>query len=550
MISLFPQFTRLIFSIIALVIFSATCSAQIFRGDRQWVKPYIIDENTESINLYYEMWIGDPDSVRIYFETDFVSVTQHGVAVDYITFYNDGNGVDEDSEDQIYSAENIFADNIYVFDGPYASIIDADYLEYYLDGEVVQDFSRNVTFSVRGIRSGELPEVFQVDSVQYTSHVFNTVIAEPEAYYLAYQYTSARTFYDYFPDDRQILLFTAVQDEFNNYAGGIGGHTKFSDKGVIFSDPVVDSNNEYGEPEELEAAIQFFNGNESSPNLLHHELFHKWGVAVTPEFNMTTSAHFINQATYTGNAMGGRDITDIIELGDSLYKVVENIGPSNKYSLLDLYLAGYISIDEVPFPLKVLKEGQFQYFDTDGNQVYFSEQPLEIITREAWLATMGPRIPNYQEARKDYNCGVIVISRELLTPAEMRYFHVLAEDYERDEFEVMGYGISYFEATHGMGRLSTLLVPNNTTSLQEIKRLEKNIVIQNPSQSVLNIEEGLLNQNLQFTLSNSLGETVIPLQKINSEIGVGHLGAGLYLITVWNEDRTFYQTQKVIISNY
>ena len=145
-----------------------------------------------------------------------------------------------------------------------------------------------------------------------------------------------------------------------------------------------------------------------------HELMHRWANNVLPT---AYGGHW--GFSSAAGVVGGFDITDLVDLGGGQYTAGNwwsTAGPNNPshFSSIELYLAGFISPEEVP-DLWVAEDGEFLY--DEGGQVLIGNDPVftaqfSVYTIEDLIAEHGPRIPNASQSQKDFRAAVILLTDE------------------------------------------------------------------------------------------------------------------------------------------
>jgi hypothetical protein len=369
---------------------------------------------------------------------------------------------------------------------------------------------------------------------------------EPQVGYGDHIRFLAKEFYKIFPDDIEMMFFTTFYEPASGGAGAIGGPTEWNTKGVIFGDEEFGNNGEFGSDGALESLVQYFKGNETNDGVTLHEIFHKWGVAFDPVFNLTNGQHFTNNLmTEVSAGMGGTNYTDIEDLGNGLYKYIAEPDSYGKYGSLDMYIAGYINIDEVKWPIKVLVDPVYEYMDSDNNRVFSSVNDIQLITKEIWLNSMGPRIPSYLETKRVHEVACISMSYDPLSPHEMRYWHEIAKNHQIDRITGLEDNTTFVKSTRGVASLDTRLTPI-ISSISDERKENESIVISNPVHSALHFTQNLLDQDYTFRMYNSAGHFVLT-DHVQQRVSIHSLPTGLYFLFLDSSEKSNLYQQKVVI---
>ena len=288
--------------------------------------------------------------------------------------------------------------------------------------------------------------------------------------------TVASRFYQYFMDELDFLIvlpnlvageyekpYAAYYQAVRNDIGGIGERIYSLNwqstnrlQGVVFFD--------HAEP-------QFLNDPEESnvltgQNTLLHELTHRWGNYILP-----TSPHggpFIEPHwafSSVNGVLGGFDIANLVDHGGGRYSAGDfglhgNLGDEVILSPFELYLAGFITADEVP-DLWVALDGK-SLEDESGNHIrdsngYFMFMASQIRTYaiEDIIAEHGHRTPSVSQAQKSFHAAVVLLVDDD-RPANLRLLNSLSGDADRFSHpgnSVAG-GPTFYEATGGRGTIT------------------------------------------------------------------------------------------------
>ena len=211
---------------------------------------------------------------------------------------------------------------------------------------------------------------------------------------------------------------------------------------------------EFGSEGKLKGVLHFpaYNAIRSGPVL--HELMHHWSnYVIEPVGHWGFSS--------VDGLTGGFDINDLIDLGGGRYTAglfgPGGIGWNGKeYPMLELYLAGLATPDEVPDwimgvdgTFAIGADGMVELYE-DGNTIFTVKEftPLSI---DYIIERHGPRVPGYESSQKEFRAALILLIDED-HPATTEVLTTLSNDVERfsragpDDDD--GY-FNFFEATLG-----------------------------------------------------------------------------------------------------
>ncbi len=260
-----------------------------------------------------------------------------------------------------------------------------------------------------------------------THHLDNLVVMDiPEIrnYESSYwgQIRICRTFYQSYNDDFDIVLIIS------NIPWGSHEKSRLTIDGFLklVRNSVqgtgirrFDSGNLFGSPSKLKGVLWLPAHHSLLLGYSLHEILHLW--AVNYRVIPTSYKHHWGFSSVHGS-LGGFDLTSLVELGDSKFSAAPFSlnhayphGNMKPYSELELYLAGFIPIEEVP-DIWVAEDGEFSYdspgsieTDENGNYIFHSKK-ISTWSGEKIVEKLGPRIPNHVESQKSFRAAVIVIN--------------------------------------------------------------------------------------------------------------------------------------------
>jgi hypothetical protein len=152
-----------------------------------------------------------------------------------------------------------------------------------------------------------------------------------------------------------------------------------------------------------------------------HELGHRWAASASALVNgeriplgpthwvagVHLPAAFPYGRSYEADLMGGSTWK---ENGDGTFTQLDRdyYNPAKGWSWLALYLMGLAKAEEVPpfFILRNLQRTGQQ--DADGKPIFRGDKT--VITIDNVIAAMGPRVPSFENAQKNFNTAIVVMT--------------------------------------------------------------------------------------------------------------------------------------------
>lgn len=203
----------------------------------------------------------------------------------------------------------------------------------------------------------------------------------------------------------------------------------------------------------------------SGPSL--HEFMHIW-VHDREVIPTVIESHW--GFSSVNGQLGGFDINKLVELGDDKYSaglfgVNANGGNSVPYAPLELYLAGWISSDDVP-DIWVAEDGKF-LFETDPDNPDVTKQqngpegfPIFKATRistwsiEQIIEVLGERVPSVEDSQKTFRVAAVLVGNEEfpVTDSDIEYVRSQVELFSRKASlrELLGSNTyNFWDATGG-----------------------------------------------------------------------------------------------------
>ena len=282
----------------------------------------------------------------------------------------------------------------------------------------------------RDVHSGTVATVKDEPSI-YNDNVFVLPVPENLAIDRLPFRKYASRFYDYFDDDFDFLMFVSnLEDGQHGYFGIY--YTVMNDTAGIglatYSNTAA-----WGSDSRLQGVLHFprFDLLRGGPSL--HELMHRWANYVIPP--NPSRAHW--GFSSVDGQLGGFHLGSLVELGNSRYAAGDfgigaNGGNSVLYSPIELYLAGFLPLEEVA-DLTIAEDGEWLLDEngddvrTDSGHPIFTANQLTIHTAEDLVAEHGERVPAYPHAQREFRAAAILLIDED-HPAVSRKLDRLSED--------------------------------------------------------------------------------------------------------------------------
>ena len=226
----------------------------------------------------------------------------------------------------------------------------------------------------------------------------------------------ASRFYDYFDDDFDFLMFVSnLEDGQPGYFGIY--YTVMNDTAGIGLATYTNTA-AWGSDARLQGVLHFprFDLLRGGPSL--HELMHRWANHVIPP--NPSRAHW--GFSSVDGQLGGFDLASLVDLGNSRYAAGDfgigaNGGNSVPYSPIELYLAGFLPLGEVP-DLTIAEDGEWLLDEngddvrTDSGHPIFTASRLTIQPAEDLVAEHGERVPAYPHAQREFRAAAILLIDE------------------------------------------------------------------------------------------------------------------------------------------
>jgi uncharacterized protein (TIGR03437 family) len=166
--------------------------------------------------------------------------------------------------------------------------------------------------------------------------------------------------------------------------------------------------------------------------ILTHEFGHNWAAFIGTSQNLSacsacTGAHWNGNADI-GSIMGGLlpapglfgGFGQLSANPDGTWRLVRDpLAPNGIYSMLDLYLMGLVPSSAVP-PIHLL---------TNPDLSNINHVTAQSVATYHVLDLTGERVPNSQNAPKQFSTAFVIVKEKGFTPAELTFFSLLAQQY-------------------------------------------------------------------------------------------------------------------------
>ena len=244
------------------------------------------------------------------------------------------------------------------------------------------------------------------------------------------------------------------EDRLRTYTGRYVGVSNDTE-GIGF-ETFVDE--EWGSGGKLQGVLHFPANDAIRRGPVLHELMHRWGNHVIEPFG-----HW--GFSSVNGTVGGFDIANLKDLGGGRY-TAGGFGPGGigwngiPYPMLELYLAGLATPDEVPDWVvgvdgDFARDAQGMIERYDDGEVIFTAKELKPFSIDYIIDRHGPRVPDFESSQKEFRAAVILLideehpaTTEVLTTLSdyVEKFSYLGDDGDDEYF-------NFFEATLGRAQM-------------------------------------------------------------------------------------------------
>jgi hypothetical protein len=463
--------------------------------------PYVITQD-ETISAICEVKVSGISSIVIKWNLGSLFMRNNN-PIDSLVLLDDGQNGDVLANDNIFTISNLtrnattFAiDDVKSF---FLRFCDVRYL--FSNGT---SFTENLDLAcgIRFINTQKvtIPEVNKIsDTIQYSSNVFNYVSKWNST--LPYDYwnlpsaeiRATRSFYKYFPDDRDFLSVCTTFPTPNAPAGWYGS---IKNEVIGLSECQgntckYDYSSDYGTRQLLGIMTEFYTYG-GTVSLINHELLHQWAAFLNSKLYLAAGAHWGAVEFPTSGFGSGVQRNHFYHYQDNIYRGYNDESYSSKYNSLELYLMGLLPFDSVSFPIKTLVNYTFLGYTLDQSVtpsryvMELSADSIHYVSKAEYLQNMLLRSPDYLHSQKDFKMALIVVSNRLLTPKEMAYYNYNMKKVEETTPDP-NY-LNYYNATGGRSTLRTKLSNVVITAIEKAQTIENEVILYpNPARKSISI---------------------------------------------------------------
>jgi hypothetical protein len=442
------------------------------------IQPYVVTEN-DNFSIICEANVPGIKTIvldflfQLYFNNSLCR---------FLTLYDDGQNGDEKEGDNIFTISNLKT-TVPTLSSLITYGIRIGYCEItytFNNGNIQKEIlDPGICLGIFVSNKVEIPIVKKInDSIQYTSHVLN-IILKPETKW-GYDFWSiywpegkaSHTFYKFFPDDVDFLdICTTYPTPSPPFSGG---YLQIRNSVLGLSDCVMNTclfnDGKYYGSNLLQGIVLDFSQMGGLCNLINHEILHQWAVYLNPSLNLNFGCHW-SVVEFPSSGFGDSNTcSHIYHFKDSIYWCYSDDSWTTQYNSLELYLMGLLPIDSVNFPIKILINPKYLDTVTDSTIRPFSitivteykADSIHFISKDEYLKYMPLRAPDFSNSQKDFRLAQIIVSDRLLTPKEMAFYNYRMKENESKELyglnqKLHGTGMSFYNATRGLGTLTTIL---------------------------------------------------------------------------------------------
>ena len=275
-------------------------------------------------------------------------------------------------------------------------------------------------------------------------------------------YRYANRFYEHFEDAFDFLIFIPNLYPFERFGQGNNPfYEPISNDVKGIGEQMFSDFRNAGSGGRLEGIIYLNNSVAGTDGrILLHELMHRWAAYITG----SAEAHW--SFSSANGMVGGFDIEDLVDLGNGRFSIRENFigggsfGHANRYSPIELYLAGLIPAQEVPDlwvaeDVEVVRDESGRWELTKEGYMSFQPGTVRTYTIQEIIAVHGERVPDASQSQKDFRAAAIMLIDEdhpaIKWQLDRLSNQVAAFDFAGTNEDDM---VNFYEATDGRGTIS------------------------------------------------------------------------------------------------
>ena len=271
----------------------------------------------------------------------------------------------------------------------------------------------------------------------------------------------ANRFYEHFEDAFDFLILIPNKYPFEQHGQVNPFYRRISNDVEGIGEQVFSDSRSAGSEGRLQGIIYVHNTVAVlGRGILLHELMHRWAASITGSVGGHWSFSSAN------GLVGGFDIEDLVDLGNGRFSIRAgyigggSFGRPERYSPIELYLAGLIPAQEVP-DLWVAEDVEWvldesgQQELTDGRFMIFKAGTVRTYTIQEIIAVHGERGPDASRSQKDFGAAAIMLIDED-HPAIRWQLDKLSNEVAKFGFAGTNENemINFYEATGGRGTFS------------------------------------------------------------------------------------------------
>ena len=437
-------------------------SRMVLGHTTSWCTPPVID--IDAAETFYWEYVTDYTNVAsISIAINLADLTSGGNPVTDLILVDDGTGNDAVAGDLIFASQDLNYSPHPIYTHVGHKFVRFRDVTYTFNDATTQTSNIDLGSGFRYVFGSNVdtnPTVVNLaPDMQYSSHVFNIDIDLIGQNPFTDNAQRCQDYYSHFPDTKDFLIVATTYATPASPTASYGVRQIEYISGVKWNQAPFDNSATHGSAGELNGVITFYYTYGGPGGTINHELFHHWGTVLDPALHLTIpSNHWNIHETPSSGFGSGYQRTTIDDVGNDCYHAY-NVGYTSKYSDLEMYLMGLVPYTDVSFPIETI---QNPVWSNSGNCTWTSTDGLLNVTSADFLASMGPRDPVWSAEQHDFEAGMIVLSRGLLTPKEMSYYQWQMQQNEMligDPNRVTsGWSTYNFnEATDGNGTLTTKL---------------------------------------------------------------------------------------------
>lgn len=264
----------------------------------------------------------------------------------------------------------------------------------------------------------------------------------------------ASKLYDIYQDAFDYLIFQHNVPTADGLAWCAGYHTVANAVGGTGNSMSDWQQPYFGSAGQLKGAVDVASRHCLSYDTLAHEIMHNWANDVLPS---SAPAHW-GFASVNG-ILGGFDRSLLVALDDGRYaagRFFTNTAYNKPYSPIELYLAGWLSADEVP-DTWVASDGWWTGEVDDEHGRVFAATDVEEWPVERIIEEHGMRTPTVADSQKAFRAAFVLVTDRENPPEQevLEELSALVRGFSHPAADADDETFNFFEATGGRATLAT-----------------------------------------------------------------------------------------------